>query len=104
MWIEEGGVFVDVLSGEGDNLWEDEMVYVGWILGFWVFSLDLWEWRLVWEVLYILFLFVFFFCLRIYIICVINFFWIGCLMFKNFSYMFVMFCMFEDILLGLFFL
>lgn len=47
MRIEEGGAFADVLSGEGDNSWEDEMAYVGRTLGFRVPSLDLRERRLV---------------------------------------------------------
>lgn len=47
MRIEEGGAFVDVLSGEGDDSWKDEMAYVGRTLGFRVTELDLRGRRLV---------------------------------------------------------
>lgn len=47
MRIEEGGAFVDVLSGEGDDSWKDEMAYVGRTLGFRVTELELRGRRLV---------------------------------------------------------
>ncbi|KAG0575956.1 hypothetical protein KC19_5G043500 [Ceratodon purpureus] len=50
MRIEEGGAFVDVLSGEGDSSWADEMAYVGRTLGFRVPELDLRGRRLVTDV------------------------------------------------------
>lgn len=102
MRIEEGGAFADVLSGEGDNSWEDEMAYVGRTLGFRVPSLDLRERRLVREASHILFLSVFSFRLRIHTICVTNSSRIGRLTPKNSSHMFVTFRMLEDISLGLF--
>lgn len=50
MRIEEGGAFADVLSGEGDSSWADEMAYVGRTLGFRVPDLELRGRRLVREV------------------------------------------------------
>lgn len=49
MRIEEGGAFADVLSGEGDSSWADEMAYVGRTLGFRVPDLELRGRRLVRE-------------------------------------------------------
>ncbi len=45
--IEEGGAYADVLSGEGEKSWEDEMAYLGRTLGFCTSELDLRGRRLV---------------------------------------------------------
>ncbi len=45
--IEEGGAYADMLSGEGEKSWEDEMAYLGRTLGFCTSELDLRGRRLV---------------------------------------------------------
>lgn len=45
--IEEGGAFADVLAGEGDDSWDDEIMYLERTLGFRTSPLDARDFRQV---------------------------------------------------------